>query len=401
MMKIPLFKVLMSPEAPAKVAEVLTSGYVAQGPKVDEFERLLRTYLRAHREVLTVNSGTSAIWLALYLAGIGNEDEVVTSAMSCVASTIPIIHLGGIPIWADVNKITGLISPNSIREKITPKTKAILTVDWAGVPCDYFAIRQVLKELGREDIVIIADAAHAFGTLINNSNSLYSLIEASDKGFGSDYVAYSTQAIKILSTGDGGVLICPNKEITARAKKLRWFGFDRTTTENFRSAQKISELGFKFHMNDISAAIGITNLPIAVKALEINRKNALFYYYRFKDLVADERNNEYSRLLAIPPYYRRINDPNPSWWLYTILVDDRDGFETFMKRRGIEVSRVHTRIDMHPALEKYKSKEPLEGLDFFDAHQCAIPVGSWVSEEDLNIIGDAVEDWTHHSSWKG
>ena len=242
MKNIPLFKVYMSKNASKKINKVLDSGFIGQGQKVDEFEKKLENLWQA-KNVLTVNSGTSALSLAYHLIGLKKGDEVITTPITCLATNSPLLALSCKIVWADVDPLTGLIDPEDVKKKITKRTKAIVCVDWEGRPCDYDA----LKSFG---IPVVQDAAHSFMTYYKGKHIANS---------GGDYVCFSFQAIKHLTCIDGGVIKVP-KEQFDRAKLLRWYGFDREGSSSFRCAQDVKECGFKYHMNDANAAVGIANL---------------------------------------------------------------------------------------------------------------------------------------------
>jgi dTDP-4-amino-4,6-dideoxygalactose transaminase len=356
--KIPLFRVLMSPDAPKAAAEVLMSGYVAQGPKVDEFEAALERVLG--RTVVTVNSGTSALELALHLAGVRHGSEVLVSPMTCAATVCAIVSRGGRPVWVDVDPRTGLIDPEDITGKITPRTWAIVAIDWGGQLCDYRRLREVAR-----GIPIVQDAAHRGPVHLTENQG--------------DYGCYSTQAIKFVNTGDGGFVVPPPSELN-RARRLRWFGLDRKSTKDFRFEQDIPAPGFKAHLNDLCASIGLANLALAIFAVDVHRRNAEFYHGAFAHLLSGEAP-------VTPPR----PDPTGSWWLYTLLVDDRPGFIQYMAERGIETSPVHARNDRHSGF--HYPNGPLPGLDAFASREVAIPVGWWCSEEDVKTVADAVLAW--------
>lgn len=339
---IPLFKVFMAPEAALNVASVLASGYIGQGPQVEVFEVELAHLLGT--DVLTTNSCTSAIDLALHLIGIRAGDEVITTPVTCTATNSPIVNRGATPVWADVDPLTGLIDPADVARKVTRHTKAIMAVDWGGALCDYTALR-------RHGIPIIQDAAHSLTA-----------------GVGGDYVCYSFQAIKHLTTGDGGALITPPDQME-RARLLRWYGLDRRSKADFRCEQNIIEVGYKYHMNDIAAAIGLANLPHMEHVIADHRRNTVFY---------DRAFNRQS--------------PRPSaCWLYTLLVDDRPGFISYMADCGIQCSPVHARNDHHSAF--YFPISDLLGVDYFASRNVAIPVGWWLSDSDRRAVVNAVQAW--------
>jgi len=346
---IDLFRPFMSPEVKASIAKVLTpdaSGrlYIGQGEQVELFERALQMLLGTDEPPLTMNSCTSAIDLALHLIGVGIGDEVITTPVTCTATNSPIVNRGAIPVWADVDPQTGLIDPADVARKITYNTAAIVAVDWGGALCDY----QVLKQLG---IPVIQDAAHSLTA-----------------GIGGDYVCYSFQAIKHLTTGDGGALITPPEQ-TERARLLRWYGLDRRSKADFRCEQNITEVGYKYHMNDIAAAIGLANIPHIEHIIAKHRRNTTIYDRAFG--------------LSYPH--------GSACWLYTLLVDDRPGFISHMADYGIQCSPVHARNDTHTAFNFPNG--PLPGVDHFASRNVAIPVGWWLSDTDRRAVVSAVNDW--------
>lgn len=361
--RIPLAKVLMSPNAAKAVADTLASGYVGEGPRVEEFEKLFAKTLGCEAlggdTILAVNSCTSALTLAMHLCGVGPGTEVIVTPQTCSASVAPILTRGATPVWADVDPVSGLIDPVAVGRAVTPKTKAIVAVDWGGAPCDYAA----LKRFG---VPVIEDAAHAFMTTIGGE----SIATA-----GGDLVCWSTQSIKVLTTVDGGFLKVRNSAEGTRARRLRWFGLDRRLPGP-RFEQRIEEAGYKMHMPDALAVIGIANLSEAVEAVEKHRANAAYYDAVLQGL----------KRVGLPP-----SNPESSWWLYTLRVDDRKKFMAFMDDQGIDTSPVHMRNDRHPAFRGWASHMP--GLDSFYAREVAIPVGWWLSDEERARVAEAVREW--------
>jgi len=357
---IPLFKVFMAADARARVGDTLESGYIGEGPRVQEFETAFEELVGSPTTPLAVNSCTSALDLALHLAGVGLGSEVISTPMTCTATNGVIVNRGAKIVWADVDPITGLIDPGDAFSKINRRTKAIMAVDWAGRSCNYAQLRDWTANGAR--VPVIQDAAHNL------------LVDPQNRG---DYVAWSFQAIKHLTTGDGGALLTPPKQMN-RARLLRWYGLDRTSSADFRCAQNITEAGFKYHMNDIAAAIGMANLPHARACVERHRANAAWYAQALQDAPG----------VSLPP-----SDPGSSWWLYCLLVEDRASLIAHLAERGIGSSPVHRRNDVHPAFH-YPSGA-LPGVDHFAEHELAIPVGWWVTDEDREQIAGAVLDWAH------
>lgn len=353
---INLFKVRVSDFANEKVSEVLNSGFIGQGKVVEEFEDALQVELKSMVRPVTVNSCTSAIDLSLDLSGVEYGDEVISTPQTCFATQVGAIHRGCVIRWADIDPITGLICPESVAKLITNKTKAILAVNWAGKICDF----KKLKSFG---IPVIEDAAHCWG-YANNSV---------ERG---DYVCYSFQAIKFLTCGDGGLLIPPSDK-ESQARSLRWYGLDRTKSQSFRCTQNIIEAGYKYHMNDISAAIGLSNIPEARSSVEQHKLNSQF-------IIGNVTNDN----LIIPKY-----DSDCSYWIFSIHVkENKSHFIEYMKRLEIETSPVHFRNDKYDCTKKFE-EGILCGVDSFTKTQICVPNGWWLTPDNLNYIVEALNGY--------
>ena len=351
---IQLFKVRMSPRAKDAVGQVLDSGYIGQGSKVDEFEKLLQEELNSEVTPVTVNSCTSAIDLALDLIGVGPDDEVISTPQTCFASQVGAMHRHATIKWADIDPITGCINPKSVEKLISNKTKAIIAVNWAGRLCDY-------KSLKGHGIPVIEDAAHTWD--VTNNQYVWWL----ERG---DYICYSFQAIKFLTTGDGGLLI-PPKDKEEDARLLRWYGLDRTRGESFRCTQNIKRAGFKYQMNDIAAVIGIENLKYAKDSVRCHRRNSKFLI-----------ENIYNNKVLVPEW-----NEGGSYWIFSIHVNNgrKDEFIKYMGDNSISVSPVHYRNDEYDCTRKYFEAD-LPGVESFSKTQVCIPNGWWLSQDDLNHI---------------
>jgi perosamine synthetase len=350
---IPLFKVRMNEEAPKLLEPVLLSGFIGQGPKVEEFEDELQEVLGTATRPVTLNSCTNAIDLALELCGVGAGDEVIATPQTCFASQVGAIHRGAVLRWADIDPITGLMDPDTVAKLITDKTKAIIAVNWAGRFCDF----EALKAFG---VPVIEDAAHTWDAFLIDDDVV--------RG---DYICYSLQAIKFLTSGDGGILVCPNAEKEAEARILRWFGLDRTKNESFRCTQNITRAGFKYHMNDINATIGMANLDDAFDSVCMSRFNS------FEIITRVDNPN------LIMPYW----DDSCSFWLFSmhVLNGRKAEFQKYLEANGIASSPVHYRNDLYDCTIRFAEGD-LPGVTEFDQTQVCIPNGWWLTDEDLNHI---------------
>ena len=370
-----LFKVFMSEDVRDPLIKTLYSGSITQGPRVEEFEEALKKTFN-WPWIVSLNSATSGITLALRMIrdiyNLSNDDQVLSVPLTCMATNEPILANGLKIKWVDVDRDTGLIDLNDLESKIDQKTKIITFVHWGGYPVDLDRLDIILDkkeaELGFRPIVI-EDCAHAF------------LTEYKGKllGTNGNFAVFSLQAIKHLTTVDGGLLFCPDETTYEKAKLLRWFGIDRAKRNykatDFRLEADVEEWGYKFHMNDINATIGLHNLPHISGLIAKNRANALFY---------DTHITNPKVRIAQPA----TEDNNSSYWLYTVMIDEKQRFIDYMKEKGIMVSQVHQRNDVHTCFREFRSNLP--NLDYVEQHIICIPVGWWLTEENRQQIIDAI-----------
>jgi perosamine synthetase len=348
------------------VTETLRSTFISEGQLARRFEEELARTLGLVRPV-AVNSGTSALHLGLVVAGIGPGDEVILPPQTFVASGMAILMCGAKPVFADIQPRTGNIDPASVRSMITKRTKAIMPVHWGGYPCDMDEINGIAHEYG---LAVLDDAAHALGATYKGR----------PVGSLSRLTAFSFQAIKHLTTGDGGALCCREECDYHEARRLRWFGIDRERDLPSVLGERVHDLdrvGFKYHLNDLAAAVGLGNLPDVPDTVAWHRKVDSIYL---------------GRLRGIPGFtlLDRSADREGSCWFFTVLVEDREGFVRALKSRNIPVSVVHQRIDRNRVFGGIRSDLP--GQRLFDDHQIALPIHSGLTEEDVDIIIRRVTD---------
>ncbi len=364
---IPLFKVHMPRSVEGPLLQTLFSGFIGQGPKVNEFEEKLCAYFGVPH-ALTLNSGTSGLHLALRLADVGPGDEVISTPMTCTATNMPVLAAGAKLVWADIDPESGNISPTEIEKKITARTKAIIVVHWGGYPCDLDEINAIAA---RHGLKVIEDAAHGFGAEYKGRKIAGH----------SDFVMFSLQAIKHISTVDGGVLFCRNSDDYERGKLLRWYGIDRESNrKDFRCEEDIAEWGYKFHMHDVAATIGLEQMKYVDGILQKMRNNSKFY---------DEALQGVDGVRTI----RWKADRKSACWLYTLHVERRQAFMEFMKQKNVMVSQVHARNDNHTTFRPYASGR-LSNVDRFASTMVCIPNGWWVEPEQLRYVADAVHEFS-------
>lgn len=358
---IPLVKPYVSPreELLPEIEKILYSGYIAMGETVEQFEKKFGDYI-GNSNILAVNSGTAALHIALLLLGIGEGDEVISTAMTAEPTNIAIAITGAKIVWADVDENTGLLDPKEVEKKITERTKAIMLVHYAGMVCDMDKFNKISK---RYNVPIIEDTAHALGSKYCGKYL----------GSNSKYTCFSFQAIKHMTTVDGGAIGFKNGEEIIEARKLRWFGLDKRVS---RLENDIKSPGYKYGMNNVTAAMGMVQLRHIQQIISRHIENGKYYDVTLKDVPG----------VTLVPYYQNTE---PSYWLYTIKVENRDEFCKMMESNGIAASPLHHRSDTHSIF--LKSKCELPALDRFYSEFVHIPCGWWVNDEDRDTIVNTIK----------
>lgn len=363
---INIFRPYVTREMREAVEEVLHSDFVGQGPKVDQFEKDFAKKFCIFNNVISVNSGTAALETAYDLAGLKEGDEVISTPLTCTATNIPLIRRGVKIVWADILEDTLCIDPNDVYKKITERTKAIVQVHLGGieakVPQNRF--ERTIK------IPIISDAAQALGI------------------FTGDYTCCSFQAIKHITTGDGGIVIVKGEELAHKAKLLRWFGIDREKKiannwqayKNRAMTFNIELPGTKRHMNDIAAAMGIEALKVYDHIIEHRKKIFEIYKTNLREV----------------PGLKLIDGPNNTYWLATLLVENRDGFAQKLYEADIDTHVVQIRNDNYSIFggvnERPNPKNPkLPIMDKVEFKYISIPVGMNVTEDDAYYIVNVIK----------
>lgn len=355
---IPLLKPRIPETAAARVAEVLASGYINHGDVVKEFERALARRLDA-QDVVAVNSCTSALVIALKLA---KAQRVVTTPMTFVATTTAIYQAGAVPIWADVESpYSCQMSPDEVRQAIREhQADAIMAVAWSGWSPQLDTLRDIADEYR---VPLILDAAQALGAEYGGKP-----IHA-----WADYTCYSFSPTKHLTTVDGGAIICRDPEQTAWARRLSWFGLRRNLKpgERMASDQDIPRWGLKANATNVMAAFGLAGLEGLDEALTRCRANA----ERYRAELHTRRDDW-------------AEDEVPSPWLYTVFVDDPARFIAHMHAAGIQVAQPHRRNDEYAFA--CAARRPLKRTSLVQTHYVSIPVGWFLSDDDVSQVIEAV-----------
>ena len=282
------------------------------------------------------------------------------------------------PKWVDVDPKNANINLQDLKYKLSPNTKVIQFVHWGGTPVDLDGIKEVV-EFAYERFgfrpMVIEDAAHAIGSEWKGRR-----IGSLESG---NICVFSTQAIKHLTTGDGGIITLPSKSLYDRCKLLRWYGIDRDKRnyqgKDFRLESDVTEYGFKMHMNDLSASLGLANLPHLDRILAGHRGNAEFYNKALQGL---------NGVTLLEPPEGGLS----SYWIYTFHVQNKHDFIAFMKSKNIIASQVHARNDTHSVCAPYRTHLPL--LDKVETTLISIPVGWWITPEDREYVAASIQEFS-------
>jgi len=345
-----------------KVEELFKKGELTEGEYSEKFEKKLCIYLN-NKNCVLVNSATSALTLAYRLLNLKKNDEVITTPFTCMATNEP-LHNDKINFkFCDIDPNTGNACLQSIKKLINKNTKAIVVVHWGGLPVDVDKLKKIIYP---RKIKIVEDAAHALGAKLNGKKI----------GNHGDYVCFSFQAIKHITTGDGGLLVCKKKSDAKKAKLLRWFGLNRKVKGN-KWLQDIKISGYKFHLNNIASRIGYEQMKYINNIIKTHQRNGKFYDEKIK--------NEKIKII------KKHKNLSSVYWVYSLLVDNKKKFKKYMLKNKIQCDEVSFRNDRYTVFKKFRRK--LNGTDYFDKHMVNIPVGWWLDLNEIKNITKVVNDY--------
>ncbi len=361
-----------------EVVDTLKSGWVAKGPRTNEFENKFAEYLGA-KHAIAMNSCTAALHVALVTKGIGPGDEVITTPMTFASTASTVIHTGATPVFADVDYTTACIDPDEIEKKITSKTKAIVPVHYSGQVCDLDRIYEIAEKHG---LFVSEDAAHALwsrykGRLIGNKLQ--------------GTASYSFYATKNLCTGDGGMLVTDDDEIDRKARIFAGQGMSKNAWNRYAKGgtwkYDICEPGFKYNMFDIQAALGLKQLERLEEMQAARLKIAAKYQEEFGKIDAIDPP-------TVPEYATHC------WHLYVSLIVpelltlDRDQFIEELNARNVGTS-----VHFIPVtyMSAYTSRYGFKEGDFPNAEKhfnrlISLPLYPTMTDEQVQYVIDAVKD---------
>lgn len=365
---ISLFSPYIPEEAGDAVKQVIDSGWINTGPKEKLFRERLQEKFGFPYCVAT-SSCTGSLRASLAALGVARGDEVITTPWTMIATNTVILEQGATPVFADIEYDTLNIDPEDVARKITDRTKAIMCVHYAGAPCKIDQLRQIART---HDLTVVEDAAQALGAKHNGK-----YIGASGK-----LVNFSFQAIKTITSGDGGAIATDSEELYETLHPLVWFGIDkkrRQKTPLGPLPHDVEVLGFKYNMNDINATLGLVGLDHFDKALRAQKIVAKRYIEELQGLDDLE-------LLNHPPNIESAH------WMFPIHVKNRLSFATHMRSCGVEVSIHYPRNDQYTI---FGGKRDLSATTRVDADVIHIPIHAGLSGDQVYHVIESIKEWCH------
>lgn len=363
----------------AEVVDSLRSGWVTTGPKAKRFETDFAAYLGGGVEAIAVNSATAGLHLALEAVGVGPGDEVITTPYTFTATAEVVRYLGADPVFVDIDPATFNIDPALIEAAITPKTKAIIPVHFAGLSCDMQAIIAIARKHG---LKVVEDAAHALPTTCEGK--VIGTLE-------SDVTVFSFYATKTITTGEGGMVVTRDPAIAARCRVMRLHGISRDAFDRYVSTKpswhyEVVAPGYKYNLTDVAAAIGIHQLR---KADAFRERRAA---------IAAQYDAALSGLPLVLPPHAPAGEVH-AWHLYVLRLAEnapigRDAFIEQMAARGIGCSVHFIPLHLHPYWRDTYQLKP-EGFPYAYANfraAVSLPVYTRMSDEDVARVIGAVRD---------
>lgn len=368
---IPVFRPTTAEEEADAVKKVLDSKWIGLGSVTHEFELEFARYLGAQFAVGT-NSGTAALHIALMIAGVKSQDEVILPALTFVSCAHAVRYCGGQPVFADVEGEALTIDVADVERKITPRTKAVMAVHFGGHPCALDELTELCKEKG---LALIEDCAHASG-------AEYHSTKVGTFGTG----CFSFHAVKNLATGDGGMVVVRDRGMMEEARKYSWLGITKTTWDRYGKADVsssnwdylVENIGYKYHMNDITAAIGRVQLSKLDASNRARREVAKYYSEELKD----------ENWITLPVEKK---DCKSSFHLYPIRVKERDKLITALAKAGIATSVHYRPLYHHPPYQALRTSLRITDSEW--PMLISLPMYPELKEESLEKIVGVIKNF--------
>jgi len=369
--KIPYGRQLIDDEDIAAVCSVLRSDWITTGPKVSEFEQAVADYVGA-KYAIAVSSGTAALHCAMYAINIECEDEVITSPMTFAATANSVVYQGGTPVFADINSDTLLIDPDKIEEKISNRTKALVSVDYAGQPCDYDRLKDITDRYG---LFLIGDSCHSLGAKYKGQKV----------GKLADLTIFSFHPVKHICTGEGGMIVTDNHIFADRMRAFRNHGILSEHHKRDSWYYEMTDLGFNYRLTDFQCAMGISQIKKLPDWLKCRQEIAMKY---------DEAFKTFPPISLLKKYVYNYH----AYHLYVVIFKNsyiRSDIFNYLKNQGIGVNVHYIPVYLHPF---YKVKlGTFEGLcplaeDLYK-RILSLPIFPGMNDSDVNRVICSIKNY--------
>jgi len=364
---LPYGRQLIEEDDIAAVVAALRSDWLTTGPRVGEFEAAVCAFTGVQYGV-AVSSGTAALHAAMYALGIGPGDEVIVPAMTFAATANCVVYQGGTPVFADVEPDTLLIDPMDVARRITAKTRAIIAVDYAGQPCDYYALRDLAQSHG---LALVADACHSLGGSYKGKRV----------GTLADLTVFSFHPVKHITTGEGGMVVTDNPELAARMRRFRNHGIDTDHRQREASgtwAYQMVGLGYNYRLTDLQAALGTNQLAKLPGWLEKRRVLAAIY------------DAALAKVAAVRSIVVRPNNEH-AYHLYVVRLVDRDmrgRIFAGLRQHSIGANVHYLPVHLHPYYREVFHTVPGLCPNAEAAYDCilTLPLHQGMDEADVDRV---------------
>ena len=305
---IPIFYPHIPKNSVKALKKVLSGRWLGQGPLVDKFEKVFSKKFCDRLPTVAVGSGTDALHLSYILAGIKKDDEIICPLFTCTATNIPLLYIGAKIKFADIDPNTLNISISSVEKLITKKTKAIVFVNYGGILCDLESLNSIAK---KHNILLIQDAAQSLGARYNKQSIAKF----------ADFTIFSFQAIKHITSGDGGALVLKNKNLSKKASIIRWFGINRPKKQGGTWENDITEIGYKYQLTDIGASL----LLESIKEFSFIKTHRNKIYKTYLENIKQTKD-----LKCVLSLNKKADEV---MWLFTILSPHKDIIQKELRKK--------------------------------------------------------------------
>ena len=352
------------------VVDVLRSNWLTTGPKVKEVEQDFADYVGT-KYAVAVSSGTAALHTAMFALGIGSGDEVIVPPITFVATANAVVFQGGTPVFADVDAETLLIDPRQVEERITPRTKAVVAVDYGGQPCAYDELRSIAR---RHGLALVADACHSLGGLYKGRKV----------GTLADLTVFSFHPVKHITTGEGGMITTDDPVMAERMRRFRNHGINAdhaSRAEQGTWYYEMKDLGYNYRITDFQCALGLSQLKKLPVFLERRREIAKMY------------DREVASLKGVTPLYISP-DVVHSYHLYVIRVKERARMFAQLREKGIGVNVHYFPVHLQPYYqENFGTSEGLCPVaEKAYNHILSLPLFPQMEDNDVERVVTAIEE---------